>query len=169
MDKSNQTRRNFIFVATGVTVAAGLGATLIPVFGHLNPGGDSLPHITVNLSTIKPGKNVKVLVNGQLIRIRHLTDKELDFVGGDKGRFQIYSAACPKEGCILVDLSHAHEYSYRDGREDVAWYCTCCGAYFDLMGRHVRGGGIKSDLDVPRYEYLSENIIEFRRLPGFAR
>jgi len=133
----------------------------------MNPASDALPNIKVDLSEIDAGDDIKILVNKQLIRVKHLTDAELKFVGKDKSRFQIYSALCPKEGCVLLREDRGDLFS--ETITDLAWYCACCGAFYDLLGQYVRGGVLKRNLEVPKYEYLSDKIIEFKRIPTFAR
>ncbi len=65
------TRRDFIYVATGMMGAFGLAATAWPFIDQMNPAADvlSLASVEIDVSSIEPGQRVTVTWRGQPVFI----------------------------------------------------------------------------------------------------
>ncbi|WP_208441169.1 ubiquinol-cytochrome c reductase iron-sulfur subunit, partial [Bartonella raoultii] len=76
---SEQTRRDFLFLLTGVTGAVGIGAVMWPFIGQLRPDEAVLADasVEVDLSGIEEGMSVTVKWRGQPVVIRNRTAKEI--------------------------------------------------------------------------------------------
>ncbi|MCT6919934.1 MAG: ubiquinol-cytochrome c reductase iron-sulfur subunit, partial [Bifidobacteriales bacterium] len=76
---SEKTRRDFLFLATGVAGALGVGSVAWPFIDQLRPDQKVLASATieVDISGIEEGMSVTVKWRGQPVVIRHRTEKEI--------------------------------------------------------------------------------------------
>jgi ubiquinol-cytochrome c reductase iron-sulfur subunit len=172
------TRRDFIFIATGVTAGVGTALFAWPLVDQMNPSAAvlALASIEVDLAPIAVGQVVTVMWRGKPLFIRHRTAKEIaeanavpvselldedarnaNMVGADaedknratKPEWLIVSGTCTHLGC--VPLAHKGHY---DG-----WACPCHGSEYDTAGR-VRKGPAPENLPVPPYTFLSATRVK---------
>ncbi len=189
MDKANNTapmleiessRRDFIFTATKVVGALGVGALSWPLVAHMNPAADrnQLIPFPVDLTKIPEGAQLKLLIQGRTIFIRHrrgeeikaaqdtnisdLRDPETDDQrlvpmpdGTLNRKFLVVVGHCTHFGYVPVGEQGLKHASGRYG----GWYCPCHGANFDTSGR-VRSAPAPRNLEVPFYRYASKTKIE---------
>ena len=77
---TDKTRRDFLFLATGVASAVGIGAVAWPFIDQLRPDEATLAtaSIEVDISGIEEGMSVTVKWRGQPVVIRNRTKKEIE-------------------------------------------------------------------------------------------
>jgi ubiquinol-cytochrome c reductase iron-sulfur subunit len=163
------TRRDFLFIATGMVAAVGAATTVWPFVQTLAPDAATVAAgapIEVDLGPIAEGQIVKVFWRGKLIFVRHRTPEEIKAaedvnvaqlrdpqadsarVKPGKEPWLIVYGNCTHLGC--VPLGHQGPYE--------GWFCPCHGSIFDTSGR-VRGGPAPINLPIPPYTFVSDSKI----------
>jgi ubiquinol-cytochrome c reductase iron-sulfur subunit len=163
------TRRDFLFIATGVGAVVGGALTLWPFVQSLAPDRATKAAgapLEVDLTPIAEGQLVKVFWRGSLIFIRHRTPDEIKAaedvnvaslrdpqpdaarVKEGKPQWLVVYGNCTHLGC--VPLGQQGEYK--------GWFCPCHGSVFDTSGR-VRGGPAPINLPIPDYTFVSDTKI----------
>jgi ubiquinol-cytochrome c reductase iron-sulfur subunit len=163
------TRRDFLFIATGVGAVVGGALTLWPFVQSLAPDRATKAAgapLEVDLTPIAEGQLVKVFWRGSLIFIRHRTPDEIKAaedvnvaslrdpqpdtarVKEGKPQWLVVYGNCTHLGC--VPLGQQGEYK--------GWFCPCHGSVFDTSGR-VRGGPAPINLPIPDYAFVSDTKI----------
>ena len=160
-------RRDFLFTATYVIGAVGLGAAVWPLIDQMNPDSSvkALSTTEVDISSVELGKTITVLWRGKPIFIRRRTREEIDAAVAvnlkdlkdpekDSDRVKnpewlVMVGVCTHLGC--VPLGNKGEYN--------GWFCPCHGSHYDTSGR-VRKGPAPNNLAIPKYEFLDNNTIK---------
>ena len=165
--KNDSSRRDFIHITSGVTVATALGAAVWPLVDQMNPSADvlALASIEVDLEPLEPGQSISVLWRGKPLFIRRRTEEEIKSAKDvdiallkdpekDEDRvknenFLVMVGVCTHLGC--VPLGQQGEYG--------GWFCPCHGSHYDTSGR-IRKGPAPTNLEIPPYVFLDNNIIK---------
>ena len=165
--KNDSSRRDFIHITSGVTVATALGAAVWPLIDQMNPSADvlALASIEVDLEPLEPGQSISVLWRGKPLFIRRRTEEEIKSAKDvdiallkdpekDEDRvknenFLVMVGVCTHLGC--VPLGQQGEYG--------GWFCPCHGSHYDTSGR-IRKGPAPTNLEIPPYVFLDNNIIK---------
>jgi ubiquinol-cytochrome c reductase iron-sulfur subunit len=169
LSSAEPTRRDFLFIATGVAGAAAAVAAAIPLVAQMNPDASTIAAgapIEVDLSPITEGQVIKVFWRGKPIFINHRSKKEIeeaqnvplasppdpqpDSARVKKGheQWQVLIGICTHLGCI--PLAHQGDF---DG-----YFCPCHGSQYDSSGR-IRRGPAPLNLALPPYEFVSDSKI----------
>ncbi len=161
-----ETRRDFLYLATGAVGTVGVLAAAWPLVHQMNPSADvlALSSTEVDLSGIDEGQSITVVWRGKPVFVRHRTAAEIAAAEGaamadlkdpqpDSERAQrpqwlILVGVCTHFGCI--PLGQQGDY---DG-----WFCPCHGSHYDTSGR-IRKGPAPTNLVVPRYEFRDDTTI----------
>ncbi len=161
-----ETRRDFLYVATGAVGTVGTVATIWPLLHQMNPSAEvlALASIEVDLSAIEPGQEVTVEWRGKPVFIRHRTgdeiaeardvtleelpDPQADEERAERPEWLILVGVCTHLGC--VPLGQQGDY---DG-----WFCPCHGSHYDISGR-IREGPAPTNLPVPEYVFLDDSTV----------
>ena len=167
-------KRDFIFLATGATAAAGAAAVGWPLVAQMGKAADTLAagSVEIDLSKIPEGQQLKMLWRGKPIFVRHRTPAEIAaaeavdvsglkdpatdeerLVAGPEGKldpkFLVMVGVCTHFGCVPV--GEAGDY---DG-----WYCPCHGSHYDTSGR-IRKGPAPTNMLIPEYSFVTDSIIK---------
>ena len=165
-------KRDFLFLTTtGLAVAGGLAAGWAMI-DTMNPAKDVLALSTteVDLSLIEKGKSLTVMWRGKPVFIKHRTTDEIDQaksvnldelihkVDDDtrvkKDEWLVVLGVCTHLGCVPLGQKTG------DSKGDFGgWFCPCHGSHYDTSGR-IRKGPAPLNLDVPPYEFVSDDIIK---------
>jgi ubiquinol-cytochrome c reductase iron-sulfur subunit len=140
------TRRDFLFVATGVAAAVGGLATLWPFVSQMNPDASTIAAgapIEVDLAPIAEGQDIKVFWRGKPIYISHRTKKQID----EARQVPVASLPDPQSDQARVKEGH-------DQWLVVIGICTHLGS-----GR-IRQGPAPLNLAVPPYQFVSDSKIQ---------
>ena len=161
--QDGETRRDFLYLATGAVGAVGAVASVWPFIHQMNPSAAvlALASTEVDLSAIEQGQAITVIWRGKPVFIRHRTAKEIsqaqdtslealpdpqaDSERVQKAEWLILVGVCTHLGC--VPLSHTGEYE--------GWFCPCHGSHYDTSGR-IRKGPAPANLAVPEYVFIDD-------------
>ena len=165
-------KRDFLYLTTtGLAAAGGVvaGWTLIDT---MNPAKDvlALASTEVDLSTVEVGQSLTVMWRGKPVFIRHRTVDEINEARNvqiddlkhkvqDENRVKkeewlVVVGVCTHLGCVPLGQKIGDQKGEFGG-----WFCPCHGSHYDTSGR-VRKGPAPTNLDVPPYEFVSEEIIK---------
>jgi len=172
--KQDPSRRDFIYIAAGSATAVGGALALWPFIDQMNPARDTLALATteVDLSQIAEGSQVTVMWQGKPVFVRHRTQAEIQEAesvdvstlrdpqaddarlvptpdGDLNPAYLVMVGICTHLGCVPLG-NQAGDY---DG-----WFCPCHGSHYDTSGR-IRKGPAPTNLPVPEYQYISNNVI----------
>ena len=165
--KIQSERRDFLFTVTYTIGAVGVGAAIWPLIDQMNPGSSvkALATTEVDVSSVEVGKTIIVLWRGKPIFIRRRTKEEIEEASAvdlkdlkdpekDEDRAKdpewlVMVGVCTHLGCI--PLGEKGEYN--------GWFCPCHGSHYDTSGR-VRKGPAPNNLEIPKYEFVDNNIIK---------
>ena len=162
-----KTRRDFIHITSGVTVATGVVAATWPLIDQMNPSADvlALAAVEVDLEPLQPGQSISVLWRGKPLFIRRRTEEEItkardidvntlkdpqkDEDRVKNSNYLVMVGVCTHLGC--VPLGQQGEYG--------GWFCPCHGSHYDTSGR-IRKGPAPTNLEIPPYVFLDETTIK---------
>ncbi|HVX98975.1 MAG TPA: ubiquinol-cytochrome c reductase iron-sulfur subunit [Pseudorhodoplanes sp.] len=166
---SGETRRDFLYIATGAVAAVGAAAAAWPLIHQMNPDASTIAAgapIEVDLTPIAEGQVIKVFWRGKPIFINHRSAKQIQEAESvnvatlpdpqpDSARvkpghkqWQVLIGICTHLGCIPL----ANQGNY-DG-----YFCPCHGSQYDSSGR-IRQGPAPLNLAIPPYEFVSDTKI----------
>lgn len=183
-DRLDRNRRHFLTIATAVTGLVGAGAAAVPFLASLKPSARAQAlgaPVEVPVGSLAPGEMVRVLWRGKLIFVLRRSDAMLERLDGHddllrdpnsevaeqqpsyaaneyrsvKPEYLVVEGSCTHLGCApLQDF---------DVRPSENWYggffCPCHGSKFDLAGRVFKGVPAPSNLRVPPYRYVRDDVI----------
>jgi ubiquinol-cytochrome c reductase iron-sulfur subunit len=182
-------RRHFLLVATTVTGLAGAAATAVPFLASWKPSARAQAlgaPVEQDVSKLEAGAVVKVNWRGQAIFIVRRTPEMLatlsspdivkqlrdpssdqseqpDYAKNEarsvKPEFLVLVGVCTHLGCAPLD-----RFQPQDAELGADWrggfYCPCHGSKFDLAGRVFKDVPAPTNLRVPPYRFVSENVIQ---------
>ncbi|MEO9459392.1 MAG: ubiquinol-cytochrome c reductase iron-sulfur subunit [Lentilitoribacter sp.] len=171
-DQNEPTRRDFLYLSTGMAAAVGAVGVAWPFIDQMNPDAATRAAgepIEVNVSSLEPGGHVIVKWRGKPYFVRYLTDDEVvaadqltagdmkDFApvdtrlggpGDDAKKWVVVSANCTHLGCVPQVVDSKPE----------GWACACHGSVFDTTGRILRGPAAVN-LPKPPYVFANETTL----------
>ena len=166
-NKDTSTRRDFLTTVTATVGAVGVGAGVLPIISQMNTDSSvkALASIEVDISNIQEGKEITVLWRGKPVFIKRRTKEEIqkaeqtnmkdlmdpqeDKDRVKKSEWLVVVGVCTHLGC--VPIGGKGEYN--------GWFCPCHGSHYDTSGR-IRKGPAPTNLEVPKYEFVSNNKIK---------
>ena len=167
-----KSRRDFIVVATYAMGAVGAGAFAWPLIDQMNPAADTLAlaSIEVDVSKIAEGQSITLKWRGKPVFIRHRTKTEIDEALRDdtldmrdpqvdsdrvqKPEYLVVLGVCTHLGCVPLGQKVGEVRGEYDG-----WFCPCHGSHYDSSGR-IRKGPAPTNLEIPPYSFLSDDVIK---------
>ncbi len=173
MGEGGESRRDFIFIATGAMGAVGAALTAWPFIDQMNPAADTraLSTTDVDVSKVELGQQMVAMWQGRPVFVRHRTPEEISAAQRDdyavmkdpatdadrikqsddkegNPAYLVLQANCTHLGCVP---------SFGAGNFG-GWFCPCHGSQFDTAGR-IRGGPAPRNLDIAPYVYLNPTTI----------
>ena len=166
-----ETRRDFLYLATGAFGAAGSAIAVWPLIHQMSPARDTLALATteVDLSPIEVGQSITVvwqkkpvfirrrtqaeIEEARAVRLDDLPDPEGDAERAQKAEWLIVVGVCTHLGCIPKGQATGDSRGEFGG-----WFCPCHGSHYDTSGR-IRKGPAPENLPVPSYEFLSDSLV----------
>ena len=160
-------RRDFLFTASYVLGAVGVGVAVWPLIDQMNPDASvkALAITEVDISKIGLGKTITVLWRGKPVFIRRRTQEEISKAQNvnleelkdpqkdedrvKKPEWLIMTGVCTHLGCIPLG----------DKGDFGGWFCPCHGSHYDTSGR-IRKGPAPTNLEIPKYEFVDNNTIK---------
>ena len=168
----DEEKRDFLYITTAGLAIAGGGATVWSLIDTMNPSKDvlALASTEVDLSPIEEGQSLTVMWRGKPIFIRHRTTSEIqDATGADvdglihkasdesrvkNPKWLVVIGVCTHLGCVPLGQKIGDSKGDFNG-----WFCPCHGSHYDTSGR-IRKGPAPLNLEIPPYEFVSDDIIK---------
>ena len=165
------TRRDFLELVAWSSAAIGVGVIAWPLIDSMNPSADVLALSTteVDVSSIPEGMAITAVWRGSPVFVRHRTPTEIEEAEdvdvsslrdpeSDDARvieppWLVVMGVCTHLGCVPLGNKPTENRGPYGG-----WFCPCHGSVFDTSGR-IRSGPAPTNLPVPPYEFVSENVI----------
>jgi len=191
-DDLDRNRRHFLTVATVATGAIGAGFVAVPFISSLKPSARAQAlgaPVEVPIGSMKPGEMIRVLWRGKLVFVLRRSDDMLSRLSGHddnlrdpqsevpnqpeyaanetrsvKPEYLIVEGSCTHLGCApLEDFDVRPAEGWAGG-----FFCPCHGSKFDLAGRVFKGVPAPSNLRVPPYRFVRDDLIVIGQDTGAA-
>ena len=180
-DTTEPTRRDFLYVATGMAGVVGAGAVAWPFIDQMRPDASTLALATieVDVSSLQPGMSLTAKWRGRPVFIRNRTPEEIEAakavsldelkdpvarnanIAGDAPATDLdRSAGEGKENWIVMVGVCTHLGCVPLGQQGDfgGWFCPCHGSHYDTAGR-VRKGPAPENLAIPTFQFVSDTTI----------
>lgn len=175
------TRRDFLYLTTGMAGAVGAVAAAWPFIDQMRPDASTLAlaSIEVDVSALEPGQSLTVKWRGKPVFIRNRTPKEVEdankvdvtelkdplarnanvaadapATGADR------SAGAGKENWLVMIgvCTHLGCVPLGEAGEFGGWFCPCHGSAYDTAGR-IRSGPAPENMTIPVSSFISDTVI----------
>jgi ubiquinol-cytochrome c reductase iron-sulfur subunit len=179
---SEPTRRDFLYLTTGMAGAVGAVAVAWPFIDQMRPDASTLAlaSIEVDVSSLEPGMSLTAKWRGKPIFIRNRTPEEVkaadevpmsdlkdpvarnaNLTADAQATGVDRSAGKDKENWIVMIGSCTHLGCVPLGQagEYNGWFCPCHGSVYDTAGR-IRKGPAPQNLAIPTYSFVSDKKIK---------
>ncbi len=183
VDKS---KRQFLTSALTVVGAVGTGYLAVPFLSQMQPSAKAMAAgapVEVDISKMEPGQLIRVAWRGKPVWILNRTPDVLETlatlndqladplsnesnqpesskneVRSIKPEIFVAVGLCTHLGCSPTFRPEIAPPDLGDKWKG-GFFCPCHGSWFDLAGRVYRGVPAPTNLDVPPYRYITENLI----------
>lgn len=183
VDKS---KRRFLTSALSVVGAVGTGYLAVPFLSQMQPSAKAMAAgapVEVDISKMEPGQLIRVAWRGKPVWILNRTPEVLETLATlddqladptsnesnqpetSKNAFrsikpEIFVAIglCTHLGCSPTFRPEIAPPDLGD-RWKGGFFCPCHGSWFDLAGRVYRGVPAPTNLEIPPYRYITEQLI----------
>ena len=185
-DEASVSRRHFLAVATGVTGVVGLALTAAPFIASFRPSTRAQAlgaPVSVDISKLDEGAMVRVVWRGQPVWILHrgkemLTQLAQGRLGlkdpqSNESRQPAYAkndtrslrpdylvviGNCTHLGCAPLER---FEVAPADLGPDWVggFFCPCHGSKFDLAARVIDGSPAPTNLVIPPYRFVGDELV----------
>lgn len=175
-------RRDFLYVATGMAGAVGAAGALWPFIDQFRPDASTraLASIQVDVSAVEPGMSITVKWRGQPVFIRNRTEAEIeaaqevplddlkdpvarnDNLPPDSPASDVDRSAGEGRENWLVMIgicTHLGCVPLGEAGDFGGWFCPCHGSHYDTAGR-IRTGPAPENMAVPVYDFISDTVIQ---------
>jgi ubiquinol-cytochrome c reductase iron-sulfur subunit len=189
-----ETRRDFLYIATGAVAAVGAAATLVPFISQMNPDASTIAAggpVDFDLTPVQPGQQVVVRWRSRPVFVMHRTsailaalqNRQLVAQLGDpnseqlqqppyavnwhrsvKPQFGVLVGICTHLGCIPKFEPQPNPTSPAPNWLG-GYFCPCHGSKYDLAGRVFSGVPAPYNLPVPPHHFLSDTKIRIGENP----
>ena len=169
MSDKKPKRRDFLFTASYVVGAVGVGGVVWPLIDQMNPDASvkALASTEVDISGVEPGQSITVLWRGKPVFVKRRTPEEIqeakdvnlddlpdpqkdaDRVKEGKDEWLVMLGVCTHLGCVPL----------KDKGDFNGWFCPCHGSHYDISGR-IRKGPAPKNMEIPKYEFVNNNTIK---------
>ena len=170
--RSAETRRDFLYLATGAVATVAAGAAIWPLIDSMNPAADTraLASIEVNLAPIELGQRVTVKWRGKPIFIVHRTEASIKRARADDNNPSLPDPATDasrvkKPEWLIVIGIYTHLGCIPLGQKKTdprgpygGWFCPCHGSIYDISGR-IRQGPAPKNLYIPPYNFTGKDLV----------
>ena len=183
-DDVDRDRRHFLTVATAITGGAGIALASIPFIASLKPSARAEAlgaPVEVALGSLEPGEMIRVLWRGKLVFILRRSEEMLSRLSqvtgflddpessnadqqpafavnqfrSRKPEFLVVEGSCTHLGCAPLEQFEVGPAADWFG----GFFCPCHGSKFDLSGRVYKGVPAPTNLRVPPYRFIQDDVI----------
>lgn len=193
VDRIDRNRRHFLSIATAVTGAVGVGFAAVPFLSSLKPSARAQAlgaPVEVPIGAMQPGELVRVLWRGKLVFVLRRDEAMLATLGdvaselrdpdsavveqqpeyaanetrSVKPEYLVIEGSCTHLGCApLQDFEPRPVEGWPGG-----FFCPCHGSKFDFAGRVFKGVPAPTNLRVPPYRFVRDDLIMIGQDTGAA-
>jgi ubiquinol-cytochrome c reductase iron-sulfur subunit len=147
-DDVDQKRRHFLTVATAVTGGVGIAFAVVPFVASLKPSARALAlgaPVEVPVGSLEPGEMVRVMWRGRVVYVLR------------------------RDPAMLLGCAPLAQFQV-DPEDDWfgGFFCPCHGSRFDLAGRVYKGVPAPTNMRVPPYRFIRDDIIMIGAESGAA-
>lgn len=183
-DDVDRNRRHFLTVATAVTGGAGIALASIPFLSSLKPSARAQAlgaPVEVPVGSLEPGAMVRVIWRGKLVyvvrrdeemlaRLSQTTEllrdpdsatveQQPEYATNQyrsvRPEYLVVEGSCTHLGCApLPEFQVEPAENWYGG-----FFCPCHGSRFDLAGRVYKGVPAPTNLRVPPYRFIRDDVI----------
>ncbi len=180
--RSDNTRRDFLYIATGAMGAVTVGAAVWPLIDQMNPSADvlALASIEVDIGDVAPGTQLTIKWRGKPVFVRRRTADEIAAAratpledlkdqGAENNNLPADADASDQnrtldeagEWLVMIGVcTHLGCVPLGDGAGEFGgWFCPCHGSHYDTSGR-IRKGPAPRNLEVPLVAFVSDTVIK---------
>ena len=165
-------KRDFLIISTYALAGVGAASFVWPLIDQMNPAADTLALASteIDLSSLEEGQSITVKWRGKPVFVRHRTvdeikqakevslegmrDPQTDEERVKNEKYIVLVGVCTHLGCVPLGQKTGDIKGQYGG-----WFCPCHGSHYDHSGR-IRKGPAPINLEVPDYQFLSDNIIK---------
>ena len=185
-EEASVSRRHFLTVATSVTGVVGLALTAAPFIASFRPSTRAQAlgaPVAVDISRLDEGAMVRVVWRGQPVWVLHRSRDMLERLAGEKAalkdpdsaestqpaytknatralrpEFLVVIGNCTHLGCAPLER---FEVAPADLGPDWVggFFCPCHGSKFDLAARVMDGSPAPTNLVIPPYRFVGDEMI----------
>jgi ubiquinol-cytochrome c reductase iron-sulfur subunit len=183
----NKQRRYFLIGATAAVGAVGVVGAAVPFVASWQPSARARAlgaPVTVDISKLKPGEMITPAWRGKPVFILYRSEDAIERLGMDnpeladpdssnsemqpdyaqnptraqRPEIGVYVGICTHLGCSPKFYGEVEPQPF-DQDWQGGFFCPCHGSRFDLAGRVVKGVPAPDNLEVPPYQFLSDNVL----------
>ena len=191
---SEQTRRDFLYVATATVAAIGTVAATWPLIDQMNPDAGTVAGggpIVVDLSHLQPGQQIVARWRERPVFILRRTDKLLQSLQDSNLLTQLadpqsqelqqppyatnwHRSVKPEYGLLVGICTHLgcipQFYPQPNPSTPAAnwmggYFCPCHGSKYDLAGRVFKSVPAPYNLPVPPYNFVNDTTVRIGENP----
>ena len=183
----NESRRRVLTALTSAVGAAGVVGAAVPFVGSWSPSAKAKAAgapVEVNISKIQPGQMITVAWRGKPVYILFRTKEALESLHEVEGRLRdpnsdkseqpayahnetrsikpamlVMLGVCTHLGCAPAYEPKAQADQVGDPEWVGGFFCRCHGSKYDLAGRVFKGVPAPTNMTIPPYKYLSDDVI----------
>lgn len=175
------TRRDFLYLTTGMAGAVGAVAVAWPFIDQMRPDASTLAlaSIEVDVGALEKGQSLTVKWRGKPVFIRNRTDKEVadaktvaladlkdpvarnaNLPSDAQATAEDRSAGAGKENWLVMIgvCTHLGCVPLGESGEFGGWFCPCHGSQYDTAGR-IRKGPAPENMAIPKSTFISDKVI----------
>lgn len=185
-EEASASRRHFLTVATTVTGVVGLALTAAPFIASFRPSTRARAlgaPVSVDISKLDEGAMVRVIWRGQPVWVLHRSPEMLERLANEKAslkdadsvesvqpdyarnatralrpEFLVVIGNCTHLGCAPLER---FEVAPADLGPDWVggFFCPCHGSKFDLAARVMDGSPAPTNLAIPPYRFVGDDLV----------
>jgi len=189
----DNSRRHFLTIATAAAGAVGAVGVAVPFLSSLKPSARAQAlgaPVEVSVGAMEPGEMVRVVWRGKVVYVLKRSDAMLKRLASDedllrdpnsevaeqqpeyaqnatrsvKPEYLVVEGVCTHLGCApLQDFEVRPAENWPGG-----FFCPCHGSKFDLAGRVFKGVPAPTNLRVPPYRFVRDDLILIGQDTGAA-
>ena len=189
----DNSRRHFLSIAAGAAGAVGVVGVAVPFLSSLKPSARAQAlgaPVEVSVGAMEPGEMVRVVWRGKVVYVLKRSDAMLERLASNedllrdpnsevadqqpeytqnatrsvKPEYLVVEGVCTHLGCApLQDFEVRPAENWPGG-----FFCPCHGSKFDLAGRVFKGVPAPTNLRVPPYRFVRDDLILIGQDTGAA-
>ncbi len=188
----DNSRRHFLTIAASAAGAVGAVGIAVPFLSSMKPSARAQAlgaPVEISVGSMEPGEMARVVWRGKVVYVLRRSQDMLDRLASNvdqlrdpesaeseqpeytandtrsvKPEFLVLEGVCTHLGCApLQDFEVRPSENWNGG-----FFCPCHGSKFDLAGRVFKGVPAPTNLRVPPYRFVRDDLILIGQDTGAA-